>query len=74
MPWTSDVLRMLTERGLRHKYGRSVLGYAWSLLEPAMYIATYFVLLKILHKSYPMYPLFIGSVILLWIVGMVRKR
>jgi ABC-2 type transport system permease protein len=61
-----DVLRMLAERGLRHKYGRSVLGYAWSLLEPAMYIATYFVLLKILNKSYPMYPLFIGSVILPW--------
>jgi ABC-2 type transport system permease protein len=61
-----DVLRMLTERGLRHKYGSSVLGYAWSLLEPAMYIATYFLLLKILNKSYPMYPLFIGSVILPW--------
>ena len=30
-----DVLRMLIERGLRHKYGSSVLGYAWSLLEPA---------------------------------------
>src|SRR3954454_6853162 len=28
-----DVLRMLAERGLRHKYGSSFLGYAWSLLE-----------------------------------------
>lgn len=61
-----DVLRMLTERGLRHKYGSSVLGYAWSLLEPAMYILTYFLLLKILNKSYPMYPLFIGAAILPW--------
>lgn len=57
---------MLTERGLRHKYGSSVLGYAWSLLEPAMYIMTYFLLLKIFHRSYPMYPLFIGSAILPW--------
>ena len=28
-----DVLRMLVERGLRHKYANSVLGYAWALLE-----------------------------------------
>jgi ABC-2 type transport system permease protein len=61
-----DVLRMLTERGLRHKYGSSVLGYAWSLLEPAIYILIYFLLLKIFNKSYPMYPLFIGSTILPW--------
>jgi ABC-2 type transport system permease protein len=61
-----DVLRMLTERGLRHKYGASVLGYAWSLLEPSIYIAIYFLLLKIFNKSWPMYPLFIGSVILPW--------
>jgi ABC-2 type transport system permease protein len=61
-----DVLRMLTERGLRHKYGSSVLGYAWSLIEPAMYIATYFLLLKVFHRSYPKYPLFIASTILPW--------
>jgi ABC-2 type transport system permease protein len=61
-----DVLRMLTERGLRHKYGSSFLGYAWSLLEPAIYILIYFVLLKIFNRSYPMYPLFIGATILPW--------
>jgi ABC-type polysaccharide/polyol phosphate export permease len=61
-----DVLRMLTDRGLRQKYAGSVLGYAWSFIEPALLIATYFVLLKIFHKSYPMYPLFIGSTILPW--------
>lgn len=31
-----------------------------------MLIATYFLLLKIFHRSYPMYPLFIGSAILPW--------
>jgi ABC-2 type transport system permease protein len=61
-----DVLRMLTERGLRQKYAGSILGYAWSLLEPALFIMTYFVLLKIFHRSYPMYPLFIGAAILPW--------
>lgn len=61
-----EVLRTLVERGLQQKYANSILGYAWSLLEPAMYIATYFLLLKIFHKSYPMYPLFIGSAILPW--------
>ncbi|HWB65661.1 MAG TPA: ABC transporter permease [Mycobacteriales bacterium] len=61
-----EVLRTLVERGLQQKYANSVLGYAWSLLEPAMFIATYFLLLKIFHKSYPMYPLFISSAILPW--------
>jgi ABC-2 type transport system permease protein len=61
-----DVLRMLVERGLRHKYASSVLGYAWSLLEPAMLVATYFLLLKIFHRSYPMYPLFVSTTILPW--------
>jgi ABC-2 type transport system permease protein len=61
-----DVLRMLTERGLRQKYAGSVLGYAWSLIEPALLIGTYFLLLKIFHRSYPMYPLFIASSLLPW--------
>ncbi|HVV75569.1 MAG TPA: ABC transporter permease [Mycobacteriales bacterium] len=61
-----DVLRMLVDRGLRHKYANSVLGYAWSMLEPAMLVVTYFLLLKIFHRSYPMYPLFISSCILPW--------
>lgn len=61
-----DVLRMLTERGLKEKYSRSVLGYAWSLIEPAMLILTYFVLLAIFHRSYPDYPLFVGSTVLAW--------
>jgi ABC-2 type transport system permease protein len=57
---------MLTARGLQQKYAGSVLGYAWSLLEPTLFIMTYFLLLKIFHRSYPMYPLFIGSAILPW--------
>jgi ABC-2 type transport system permease protein len=61
-----DVLRMLVDRGLRNKYANSALGYAWSLLEPAMLVVTYFLLLKIFHRSQPMYPLFITSVILPW--------
>jgi ABC-2 type transport system permease protein len=61
-----DVLRMLVDRGLRNKYASSVLGYAWSLLEPALLIVTYFLLLKIFKRSYPMYPLFITSAILPW--------
>jgi ABC-2 type transport system permease protein len=61
-----DVLRMLTERELRQKYSRSVLGYAWSLIEPAMFIATYFLLVLIFHRSTPKYPLFIAATILPW--------
>jgi ABC-2 type transport system permease protein len=61
-----DVLRMLVDRGLRQKYASSVLGYAWSLLEPALFILTYFLLLLIFNRHYPMYPLFIGAAILPW--------
>jgi ABC-2 type transport system permease protein len=61
-----DVLRMLVDRGLKAKYASSVLGYAWSLIEPAMFILTYFLLLKIFNRSYPMYPLFVGSTVLAW--------
>jgi ABC-2 type transport system permease protein len=61
-----DVLRMLVDRGLKAKYASSVLGYAWSLIEPAMFILTYFLLLKIFNRSYPMYPLFVGSTVLSW--------
>lgn len=61
-----DVFRMLVERGLRQKYAGSILGYAWSLLEPALLVATYFILLKIFRRGYPMYPLFISSTILPW--------
>jgi ABC-2 type transport system permease protein len=61
-----DVLRMLVDRGLKAKYSSSVLGYAWSLIEPAMFILTYFLLLKIFQRSYPMYPLFVGSTVLAW--------
>jgi ABC-2 type transport system permease protein len=61
-----EVARMLTVRGLQRKYASSVLGYAWSLIEPAMLIVTYFLLLAIFHRSQPKYPLFIGSTILPW--------
>lgn len=61
-----DVLRMLTDRGLRQKYSSSVLGYAWSLIEPALFIMTYFLLVLIFHRSRPMYPLFISATILPW--------
>ncbi len=61
-----EVLQMLVGRGLRNKYASSVLGYAWSLLEPALLIATYFLLVKIFHRSTPQYPLFITSTVLPW--------
>jgi ABC-2 type transport system permease protein len=61
-----DVLRMLTDRGLRQKYAGSVLGYAWSLIDPAFQIATYYLLLKVFHRTYPQYPLFVGAAILPW--------
>jgi ABC-2 type transport system permease protein len=63
-----DVLRMFVSRGLKVKYASSVLGYAWSLIEPALFIAIYFVVFgRIFHTKVQHYPLFIASTILPWL-------
>lgn len=71
-----DVLKMFVSRGLKVKYASSVLGYAWSLIEPTMFILIYFILVaKILGTRRPEYPLFIGSTMLpwLWFSGTINQ-
>lgn len=71
-----DVLKMFISRGLKVKYASSVLGYAWSLIEPAMFIGIYFVLVsRILSVKRPEYALFIGCTMLpwLWFAGTVNQ-
>jgi ABC-2 type transport system permease protein len=63
-----DVLRMFVSRGLKVKYASSVLGYAWSLIEPALFIGVYFVVFgRIFHTKIAHYPLFIATTILPWL-------
>jgi ABC-2 type transport system permease protein len=63
-----DVLRMFVARGLKVKYASSVLGYAWSLIEPALFIAVYFIVFgKIFHSKIHHYPLFLATTILPWL-------
>lgn len=63
-----DVLKMFITRGLKVKYASSVLGYAWSLIEPTMFILIYFVLVsRILSVKRPEYALFIGCTMLPWL-------
>jgi ABC-2 type transport system permease protein len=63
-----DVLYMFVSRGLKVKYASSVLGYAWSLIEPALFIGIYFVVFgRIFTTKIPHYPLFIASTILPWL-------
>lgn len=63
-----DVLRMFVSRGLKVKYASSVLGYAWSLIEPALFISIYFLVFgRIFHSKIHHYPLFIASTILPWL-------
>ena len=38
-----NVLRMLITRDLKKKYESSYLGYAWTILEPAMLIGIYWI-------------------------------
>jgi len=63
-----DVIRMFVGRGLKVKYASSVLGYAWSLIEPALFIGVYFIVFgKIFHSKIPDYPLFLATTILPWL-------
>jgi len=63
-----DVVGMFVVRGLKVKYASSVLGYAWSLIEPALFIGVYFIVFgKIFHAKYPHYPLFLATTILAWL-------
>lgn len=64
-----EVLGLLVRRDLKVKYEQSILGYAWSLLEPLMYTGIYwFVFSQILHRTgHVNYPLFLISGMLPWL-------
>ena len=63
-----NVLRMLITRDLKKKYESSYLGYAWTILEPAMLIGIYYLVFKHIGKlRYDHYILFIATAMMPWL-------
>ncbi|MGC8481302.1 MAG: ABC transporter permease [Acidimicrobiales bacterium] len=62
-----ELLSSLVRKEITVKYKNSVLGFAWSMLNPAMYILIYYVVFqKILKNGVPLYAIYIGVGLLVW--------
>jgi lipopolysaccharide transport system permease protein len=60
-----DLLRELVIRDMKLRYKRSVLGIAWSLLNPLIQLLVYvFVFDRMLHLGIPNYPIFVFTGVL----------
>lgn len=63
-----NVLGMLVTRDLKKKYENSYLGYAWTLLEPAMLIGIYWIVFSQVAKlGVDDYVLFIATALMPWL-------
>ena len=57
----------MTRKELKVKYKNSVLGFAWSLLNPLLYLVVFYVaFVKILGSGVPAFPIFLLSGLLVW--------
>jgi ABC-2 type transport system permease protein len=61
-----EVLLNLVRRELKVKYVASVLGAAWSLLNPIVYLLVFTFVTKILGTSIPDFPVYLLSGLLAW--------
>jgi ABC-2 type transport system permease protein len=63
-----NVLRMLITRDLKKKYESSYLGYAWTIIEPALLIFIYWLVFQHVAKlRYDHYILFIATAMMPWL-------
>jgi ABC-type polysaccharide/polyol phosphate export permease len=64
-----ELFQSLFRRELRVKYRGSVLGVAWSLVNPLVLVAVYTLVFSVLWRAFsiPHYPLFVLSGLLVWI-------
>lgn len=63
-----EVLVELVTRGLKANYGGSVLGYAWTMFQPASLIAVYWLVFgHVANLRLQHYPLFIAAGMMPWI-------
>lgn len=62
-----DLLREMVSRDLKLRYKRSVLGIAWSLLNPlAQMLVFTFLFRRVLPLNIPNYPVFVFTGVLVW--------
>ena len=66
--WTNrDLLLLLTRTELKVKYKDSVLGYAWSMLNPALVLTIYFVVFKIIARNHqPHFAIWLFAGLIVW--------
>jgi len=57
----------MTRKELKVKYKNSILGFAWSLLNPLLYLIVFYIaFVKILGTGVPAFPIFLLSGLLVW--------
>ncbi len=62
-----DLLFLLTRTELKVKYKDSVLGYAWSMLNPALVLAIYYVVFKIIARNHqPNFAIWLFAGLIAW--------
>jgi ABC-2 type transport system permease protein len=62
-----ELLIMLTRTQLKVKYKNSVLGFVWSMLNPALYLVVFYIVFQlILGSGIPDFPIFLLSGLLVW--------
>jgi ABC-2 type transport system permease protein len=66
--WTNrDLLVLLIRTELKVKYKNSILGYAWSMLNPALVLAIYYVVFKIIARNHqPNFAIWLFAGLLVW--------
>jgi ABC-2 type transport system permease protein len=66
--WRSrELLVAFTRTELKVKYKNSVLGFMWSMLNPALYLVVFYVVFQlILGSGIPNFPIFLLSGLLVW--------
>jgi lipopolysaccharide transport system permease protein len=74
LPYLFDLLRELVVRDIKIRYKRSVLGMAWSLLDPLFHMLVFtFLSRRVLSLQIPNYPsfVFVGTLAWSWFTGTV---
>jgi ABC-2 type transport system permease protein len=62
-----ELLVGMTRKELKVKYKNSVLGFAWSLLNPLLYLFVFYIaFVKILGSAIPAFPIYLLSGLLVW--------
>ena len=62
-----DLLMLLVRTELKVKYKDSVLGYAWSMLNPALVLTIYYVVFKIIARNHqPNFAIWLFAGLLVW--------